>query len=77
MHSYRRVFLLFPPKFDFNVDFYAQVKQWLDADGIEHPDFARLLLEGGYKVEDRYWKLNGHWHENGNRIVGRLLSTRY
>jgi hypothetical protein len=77
-HSYKLVFLLFPPKSGFNeVDLFTQVKAWLDFNGIEYMDFAQLFSKGGYKVEDLYWNLNGHWTENGNRIVGRLLSTRF
>ncbi len=75
-HSYKLVFLLLPPKSDFNdVDLFTQVKAWLDINGIEYVDFAQLFSKAGYKVEDLYWTLDGHWNENGNRIVGRLLST--
>ena len=77
-HSYKLVFLLLPPKSDFNdVDLFTQVKAWLDVNGIEYVDFAQLFKKAGYKVEDLYWTLDGHWNENGNRIVGRLLSTRF
>jgi hypothetical protein len=67
-----------PPKSNFNdLDLFTQVKGWLDANEIERVDFAHLFSSGGYKVEDLYWKENGHWNENGNRVVGRLLSTLY
>jgi hypothetical protein len=67
-----------PLKTNFNdLDLFTQVKGWLDANEIEHVDFAHLFNSGGYKVEDLYWKENGHWNENGNRVVGRLLSTLY
>jgi hypothetical protein len=77
-NAYRLVFLLMPPKTNFNdLDLYTQVKAWLDANEIEHVDFAHLFSTGGHNVEDLYWKENGHWNENGNRVVGRLLSTLY
>ena len=77
-HSYRLVFLLFPPKQSFDdVAFFEQMKGWLAANGVEHLDFAQLFAAGRFKVDDLYWKSNGHWHEGGNRIVGRLLAERY
>ena len=77
-NSYRLVFLLFPPQSDFNdVEFFSQVRGWLDANGIEHLDFARLFADERVKVDDLHWKSNGHWHNGGNRTVGRLLAERY
>ena len=77
-HSYKLVFLLFPPKSDFNdADLFTQVKAWLDSNGIEYVDFAQIFRTDGYKVEDLYWNLDSHWNENGNRIVGRMLSARF
>jgi hypothetical protein len=34
---------------------------------------VRPGIEGGYNGEDPCRKENGHWNENGNRVVGRLL----
>jgi hypothetical protein len=77
-NSYKLVFLLFPPKTAFDdAEFFVQVKGWLDANGIEHLDLAPLFKQEGLKVDDLYWRSNGHWHAGGNRIVGRLLSERY
>jgi hypothetical protein len=74
--SYGLVFLPVPPKDGFNdLDLFTQVKAWLDANQIEFVDLAHLFRRGGYKVEDLYWTLNGHWNENDNRIVGRLLAS--
>jgi hypothetical protein len=77
-NSYRLVFLLLPPKDGFNdLDLFTQVKGWLDANQIEFVDLAYLFHRGGYKVEDLYWTLNGHWNESGNEVVGKLLATLY
>jgi hypothetical protein len=77
-HSYRLVFLLFPARDDFNdPDFFAQVRGWLDANGIEHLDFAQLFRAEGLTATDLYWSDNGHWHSPGNRVVGRLLAKHY
>jgi hypothetical protein len=78
-NGYRIVFLLFPPRDNFDdVHFFDQVRGWLDANGIEHLDLARLFNQERLGVDDLYWpgNTNGHWHEDGNRIVGHLLAER-
>ena len=77
-HSYRLVFLLFPQKAAFNdPEFFASVRNWLDGAGVEHLDFAQLFAREKVRREELYWDDNGHWHSEGNRVVGRLLATRY
>lgn len=77
-NSYRLIFLLIPPKNRFNdLDLFVQVREYLDLNKIEYVDFAHLFSKGGYKVEELYWQRNGHWNENGNQVVGRILSALY
>jgi hypothetical protein len=77
-NSYRLVLLLFPPKTAFDdAQFFDPVKQFLQANGIEHLDLAPLFKAEGFREEDLYWADNGHWHGAGNRAVGRLLAQRY
>jgi hypothetical protein len=77
-NGYRLVLLLFPPS-DAHDDpeLFGQVRGFLDSQAIEHLDFARLFRAEGLRVEDLYWKTNGHWNPGGNRAVGRLLAARY
>jgi hypothetical protein len=73
--GYKLVFLLFPPSEYFNdVDYFRQVKGWLDSCGVDYVDFALIFRKGGYELYDLYWRKDGHLNENGNQVVGQELS---
>src|SRR5207253_978320 len=56
-NRYRLVLLLFPAKDAFgDADFFASVRGWLDANGVEHIDFARLIHDANLKMDDLHWK---------------------
>jgi hypothetical protein len=74
-NEYKLVFFLIPPKISFDDgDYFHQVKGWLDSCGIDYVDFALTFKKGGYKVDDLYWRIDGHLNENGNQVVGEQLS---
>jgi len=77
-NGYKLVFLLIPPKESFDdVDYFRQVREWLDFCGVDYIDFALIFRNRGYKVYDVYWKTDGHFNENGNQIVGEELSRSF
>lgn len=73
--GYKLVFLLIPPKKYFDdVDYFHQVKGWLDSCGTDYIDFALIFRKGRYNLDDLYWKIDGHLNEHGNQVVGEQLS---
>jgi hypothetical protein len=77
-NGYRLVAVLFPPAESLDdADYFARVRAWLAVRGIEHLDLALLFKERGLRREDLHWRDNGHWHSEGNVIVGKLLAERY
>jgi hypothetical protein len=73
-NGYRLVFLLFPPWTAFNdVEYFGQVRDWLHACGIQYVDLTHIFKKDGYDVYDVYWRKDGHFNENGNRVVAEEL----
>lgn len=73
--GYHLVFLLIPPRSDFNnADFFKQVKEFLRDQKIDFIDFAPIFKERGWSREDLYWKIDQHLNDEGNRRMGLELS---
>jgi hypothetical protein len=76
-NKYRLVFLLFPPPESADDSaYFGQVRAWLDQQGVEHVDLAQLFAREHLTAGELYWKY-GHWNQNGNRAVGRLLARQF
>ncbi|HJT21786.1 MAG TPA: hypothetical protein VJ746_15015 [Nitrospira sp.] len=74
-NGYQLVFLLFAPWTAFNdVEYFHHVRDWLDTCGITYIDFTHIFKKAGYDVYDVYWRKDGHFNEQGNRVVAEELA---
>jgi hypothetical protein len=77
---YRLVFVLVPRKehladIAHYPDYYSQVKTYLKSHSIEYIDLTERFREERLSAQSLYWKDDGHFNEDGNAVVGRILAN--
>lgn len=73
-NGYQLVFLLIPRKEYYDdIEYFSQVKEWLDLCGVDYLDFTIVFKKRGFTMHDVFWRIDGHLSEDGNQIVGDEL----
>ena len=76
-HSYRLIFLLFPPKHRFDdTDHFSGLREFLTSHGVEVVDFTAAFAASGKSADSFYWPIDRHFNHEGNVFVGEYLSKQ-
>jgi hypothetical protein len=74
VHGYKlRVLLIPPPHAHTDTKYYAELSKYLSGLGIEHHDLTRDFSTGGYSRQMVYWRYDGHFSPDGNRITADVI----
>jgi hypothetical protein len=72
------VVVLIPPKANAtNLNWYGDVRQFLEKKSIRYLDLASKFKEKGLKAENIYWRGDGHLNPLGNQSVADILIEEF
>ena len=71
------VVVLIPPLGNSNLDWYAELHQFLNENGIRFLDLAAEFDKRQLTHDDLYWAIDGHLKPSGKRHVAEILLERF
>jgi len=76
-NNYRLVVMMIPPRLFFDqTDRYVEFKRFLDLHQVEHIDLTHEFRARRLSSSDLYWEGDFHLKNEGNKVVGEILSSR-
>lgn len=74
--GYRLTTVLIPPKWAFGRrGYYAEVKAFLSSIGVEHLDLSEEFHRRSTRLEQAYWRYDGHLSAGGHRVAAEVLAA--
>ena len=76
-NHYKLTFLLLPdPRYLGSTDFYSELREFLEAHGIDYIDLMEEFRAMGVGVDAFSWQYDGHPSPKGNRLIADILLRR-